>query len=145
ASVALLLSLLAVAPAAGAQDSGPDPATLRAIESQVRQLRGLDAPNDVDLRVIDQAGLQQYLVQSFDRDYLPNERESDQKELVALGLLKPTDDIVQIQLELYQGQVIGIYDPDDKQTYVVNDSGFGAAARVTYAHEYNHALQDMHF
>src|SRR5690242_11726868 len=94
--------------------NGPDPAALRSIEAQVSALRGLPAQSPVDLRVLDQAGLQQYLTESFERDYLPNEREADQKELVALGLLKSSDDLVQIQMQLLQSQVIGVYDPDDK-------------------------------
>jgi len=149
-NVSLLLSLLLAPGAAIAQDtptsSGPDPAARRAIETQVSQIRGLPAQAEVNLRVLDQAGLQQYLLEAFERDYLPSERESDQKQLVALGLLKPTDDLVQIQLQLLQGQVIGVYDPDDKLMFVIDSQGkFGPAERITYAHEFNHALQDQYY
>src|SRR6185436_19267073 len=118
AAGALSCVLLILPGAASAQETSlaanaPDPAALKAIESQVAQLRGLQPQADVPLRVLDQPALQQYLLEAFDRDYLPYERESDQKELVALGLLKPTDDLVKIQLDLLQGQVIGVYDPDD--------------------------------
>jgi hypothetical protein len=147
-----LVCVLLVAPGhVTAQDasiasSGPDPTVLRAIETQVSQLRGLTSRAEVNLRVIDQAGLQQYLLDAFERDYLPSERESDQKEFVALGLIKPTDDLVQMQLQLLQGQVIGVYDPDDKLMFIVDSQGgFGPAERVTYAHEFNHALQDQHY
>src|SRR5215510_6215437 len=94
----LFLTLLAPGQAV-AQDSpvGPDPAALRAIETQVSALRGLPAQSEVNLKVLDQAGLQQYLTDAFERDYLPDERESDQKLYVALGLLKPADDLVKIQ------------------------------------------------
>ncbi len=148
--VALLFSLLFAPAAAIAQDaptqSGPDPAALRAIEAQVSQIRGLPAQAEVSLRVLDEAGLQQYLLDAFERDYLPGEREADQKELVALGLLKPTDDLVQIQLQLLQGQVIGVYDPDDKLMFLIDSQAqFGPAERITYAHEFNHALQDQYY
>src|SRR4029453_6748443 len=129
-SVAVSLAFVVLPGQAAAQDApiaatanGPDPAALRAIEAQVSALRGLPAQAPVELRVLDQAGRQQYLAESFDRDYLPSEREADQKELVALGLLKSTDDLVQIQMQLLQSQVIGVYDPDDKLMFVLDNAG----------------------
>ncbi|HYW86491.1 MAG TPA: hypothetical protein VFB50_01875, partial [Chloroflexota bacterium] len=74
AAAALLLTVVVPAAASAQDTSSPDPTELRAIESQVSQIRGLQAQSPVELRVLDQAALQQYLVQSFDRDYLPNER-----------------------------------------------------------------------
>ncbi len=78
--VALLFSLLFAPAAAIAQDaptqSGPDPAALRAIEAQVSQIRGLPAQAEVSLRVLDEAGLQQYLLDAFERDYLPGRPNS---------------------------------------------------------------------
>jgi hypothetical protein len=150
AGAALLCLLLVVPSAAIAQDApvatGPDPTVLQVIESQVADLRGLLPQSEVNLHVLDQAGLHQYLVDAFERDYLPAEREADQKLFIALGLLKPTDDLVQIQLQLLEGQVIGVYDPDDKVMFVVdNQGGFGPAERITYAHEFNHALQDQYY
>jgi len=145
AAAALLLAFVLPAAASAQDTSGPDPSELRAIESQVSQIRGLQPQSPVELRVLDQPALQQYLVQSFDRDYLPNERESDQKSMVALGLIKPTDNLVQIQLDLYRQQIVGIYDPDEKLMFVVNGGTFGAADKVTYAHEFNHALQDQYY
>jgi hypothetical protein len=144
---AALSSLLLVMPGpAAAQDASIDPTALRTIEAQVSAIRGLPVQSEVNLRVLDQAGLQQYLTETFERDYLPNERESDQKLLVALGLLKPTDDLVEIQLRLLQSQVIGVYDPDDKLMFVIDTQGsFGPAERITYAHEFNHALQDQNY
>ena len=133
---------------AGAQEtpSGPDPELLHDIQDQVSQLRKLTPLADVDVSVLDHAGLRQYLMDTFERDYLPNERESDQKELVALGLIKPTDDIVKISLDLLSDEVVGVYDPDQKAMVVVGDAdSFGPAERVTFAHEFTHALQDQYY
>src|SRR5687767_6647206 len=121
-AVVLCALLLLTTGGARAQETpvaatAPDSAVLRAIESQVTTLRGLQPQADVTLRVFDQAGLNQYLRQAFDRDYLPHEREADQKSMVALGLIQPTDDLVQIRLDLYNEQVIGVYDPDDKSMF----------------------------
>ena len=98
------------------------------------------------MRLLDHASLRAYLADEYAKNYLPNERESDQKEYVALGLLDASDNLVDIQLSLLSDQVIGIYDSDLKALFVVSDQDrFGPAARITYAHEFNHALQDQHF
>ena len=53
---------------------------------------------------------------------------------------------MQIQIQLLQSQVIGVYDPDDKLMFVLDNAGsFGPAERITYAHEFNHALQDQYY
>src|SRR5450759_3501730 len=96
------------APAIGS--GGPDTSALRSIETQVEQIRGLQPLAEPDLRLLDRVSLHNYLADQFQLDYLPSERESDQKELVALGLIKPTDDLVQIQLDLLSDQVVGRLD-----------------------------------
>jgi len=141
------LALLLLASTATAQPAAnPDPSTLRAIEGQVSQLRGLKPTAEPDLNLLDHTSLNTYLSEQFEQNYLPSERESDQKQLVALGLIQPTDDLVQLELNLLNSQVVGVYDPDTRGMFVVSDQGaFGPVARITYAHEFNHALQDQHF
>jgi len=141
----LLVPTTALAQDAPVAATAPDPTLIRAIESQVTALRGLQPLREIDLRVLDDAALRAYLLEAFDRDYLPHEREADQKSLVALGLLNPTEDLVQIKLDLYGEQVIGVYDPDDKAMFVVGQGAFGPAQRLTFAHEFHHALQDQHY
>jgi hypothetical protein len=143
AVVCASLALASAAVASAQSTAGPDAATLRAIEGQVSTIRGLPALFEPDLRVLDHVSLHQYLADEFERDYLPGEREADQKLWVTLGLIKPTDDYVQLQLNLLTDQVVGVYDPDSKSLLVVGDQGaFGPAEKITYAHEFNHALQD---
>src|SRR5437868_7071318 len=105
------LAMCLLVPQASAQ-AAPDTATLRTIEEQVAQIRGLPPLSAPELSVLDRTSLSKYLVDQLARNYLPNERESDQKELVALGLIQPTDDLAQIQLDLLNEQVIGVYDSD---------------------------------
>jgi hypothetical protein len=139
-------ALLLVSQAHAQSDAVADPATLRGIETQVAQIRGLQPRAEPDLRLLDHTSLNQYLNDQFAQNYLPDQRETDQKEMVALGLIQPTDNLVQIELNLLSDQVIGVYDPDAKALFVVSDQGaFGPAARLTYAHEFNHALQDQYF
>jgi hypothetical protein len=140
------LAFVLLASAVSAQSSGPDAARLRAIEAQVSRIRGLAPLAEPPLQLLDHTTLSAYLTDEFNKNYLPNERESDQKELVTLGLIQPTDNLVQIELNLLTEQVIGVYDPDAKSLFVVSDeNAFGPAARITYAHEFNHALQDQHY
>jgi hypothetical protein len=63
----------------------------------------------------------------------------------AFGLLGPGEDIAELQLELLTDQVLGFYDSDDQRMVVVSDTGLDAEAKVTYAHEFTHALQDAAF
>src|SRR4030081_3511964 len=96
----LCATFLVVAPASAQNapafgTAGPDIAMLRAIENQVAQIRGLQPLAEPELRVLDHVSLHQYLADQFEHDYLASEREADQKEWVALGLIKSTDDLVQ--------------------------------------------------
>lgn len=126
--------------------TGPDHAVLQQIEDDVASLRGLAPLRDVPLRFLDQPALQRFFVDRFNRDYLPSERESDQKLLATLGLIDPNESVVQTLLDVLQEQVIGVYNQDDKVMYLVSDSTqFGAAEKDTFAHEFTHALQDQYY
>src|SRR6195256_6157985 len=136
----------AAAPVPTIAASVPDRLLLQQIEDQVATLRGLLPKGQVQLRFLDQAALQKYFVDRFNQDYLPSERESDQKLLTTLGLVKPNDSVVQILLDVLQEQVIGVYNQDDKVMYMVTDRAqFGPEEKATFAHEYTHALQDQYF
>ena len=115
------------------------------IETQVRALRGLAAPNLAAPDIVTRAQLEVELRGRFDRDYPPARRAADNVLLRALGLLTRGQDIGQLQLRLLSGQVIGFYDDQTKHLTLVSDSGIGPGVKITYAHEYTHALQDKTF
>jgi hypothetical protein len=139
--------LLVVSSGPASAQSAPDPALLDRISDQVGEISGRSRLSQVELTFLDQAALRAYLRDTFERDYLPIERESDQKLLLMLGLITPKDDLVQISLDLLSDQVLGVYDPDRKTMFLVTDdtAAFGPAAQVTYAHEFEHALQDQYY
>jgi hypothetical protein len=119
---------------------------LQQIEDQVVSLRGLSLKSPVPLRFLDQPALERYFVDRFNQDYLPSERETDQKLLGTLGLLNRGDDVVQILLGVLQEQVVGAYNQDEKAMYLVSDNGqVGAAEKATFAHEFALALQDQYY
>jgi hypothetical protein len=130
---------------ASASGSPSAQAVFSEIEAQVRQLRGLAAPSLAPPQLITRAQLAAELRQRFDRDYPPARRASDNVLLHALGMLAPKQDVGELQLKLLSGQVIGFYDSRSKRMVLVSDSGLDATARMTYAHEYTHALQDKAF
>src|SRR5450759_5249474 len=74
------------------------------------------------------------------------EIEMNRRELVLLGLLKPTDNLRSLLLNSSAAQVVGFYDYHAKALYLRNDSNrLLGPERYNIAHEYTHALQDQHF
>ena len=120
-------------------------ATLEEIEQQVIAIRGLEAADIGPPDVITRAELGDELQELFDEQYPPEERERDNLSLRAMGLLGPDEDVAELQLQLLGDQVLGFYDDVEKRMVVVSDAGLNAEAKLTYAHEYTHALQDAAF
>ncbi|MEO8639357.1 MAG: hypothetical protein ABI458_05530 [Chloroflexota bacterium] len=108
------------------------------IEDQVQELRGLPAAEIGPPQIMTRAELAQVLPGLL-------EPALDNASLRALGLLDANQDIVALTEQLYVDQVAGYYDFDTKRMVVVTDEGLTPAARITYAHEYTHALQDAAF
>jgi hypothetical protein len=125
------------------QPSGPAPSqdaltVFGQIEQQVRDLRDLPAADIGPPEILTRAELAQVLPGLL-------EPALDNQTLRALGLLTADQDIVALTEQLYTAQVLGFYDFDAKRMVVVTDAGLTPAARITYAHEYTHALQDAAF
>lgn len=134
-----------VEPSPTAQSEEEILAVLEEIERQVIAIRGLPAADIGPAEIITREQLVEELRQLFDEQYPPEERERDNVTLRALGLLGPDEDVAELQLELLGDQVLGFYDDIEKRMVVVSDAGLDTEARITYAHEYTHALQDAAF
>ena len=114
------------------------------ILTEVQTLRGLRSTASVPVQFIEESALKAILMRRFDHDYLPTERDVDQKLLVMLGLLRPDQDLVGIDRDLLSDQVLGLYSTDDKTLYVLGNAGqIGPAEEATIAGAYIHALQDQ--
>ena len=120
-------------------------AAIAEIEAQVIAIRGLEAADIGAPDLITRAELADELVQLFDEQYPPEERDVDNRTLRAFGLLGPDEDVAELQLRLLGDQVLGFYDTVAERMVVVTDAGLDPAAKLTYAHEYTHALQDAAF
>jgi hypothetical protein len=135
-----------VVPAPTLAVTGGESPVLQQIEAQVVQLRGLQPKTAVTVKMLDQAALQSLYLNRFNQDYLPSERESDEKLLATIGLIGPNESVVQILQDVLQEQILGVYNQDDKTMYLLADNGqFGPGEKDTFAQEYDHALQDQYF
>lgn len=115
------------------------------IEDQVDAIRGLQ-PTDVKRETIDGEALKAFNARSFDEDNPAEYVRGNERLLKAFGLFPEDKTLKGIFLELIDSQVAGFYRPDDKTLYVVSRSGtINGADKITFAHEYGHALQDANF
>ena len=116
-----------------------------AIEAQVLELRGLPA-TVVERETIDAATLAVLAEEDFDKDNPADDIAASERLYKALGLLDEDASVRDLFLDLIRSQVAGFYRPDAKKLYVVSRGGaVGGADKVTFAHEYVHALQDANF
>jgi hypothetical protein len=120
-------------------------AQLAEIEAQVIAIRGLEAADIGPPDIITRAELGEELQELLAEQYPVEERERDNRALRALGLITAEEDVAELQLQLLGDQVLGFYDPIEQRMVVVTDAGLDAAAKLTYAHEYTHALQHAAF
>jgi hypothetical protein len=108
-------------------------------------MRGLPAV-DVKRETIDGEALKAFNLKNFDEDNPPEYIAANERLYKAFGLLPPDQSLKQLYLDLIDSQVAGFYRPDDKTLYVVSRTGtIGGADKITFAHEYDHALQDAAF
>ena len=121
-------------------------ALYKAIEGQVIAIRGLQPKAPVSPLVLDDAGLKKLITDSFRKDNPPELMAANERILKALGLLPADASLTDLYISLLGSQVAGLYSPDDKKLYVVSKSGgLGATEKVTFSHEFTHALQDQNF
>jgi hypothetical protein len=116
------------------------------IEDEVIALRGLPAKQRLVPTILDEAQVRVRLEAQFRAENPPAEIAASQATRIAMGLLPPGTSLENLYVNLLGSQVAGYYDPATKQIYVVARNGtIGAVEKVTFAHEFTHALQDQNF
>ena len=115
------------------------------IEAQVIELRRLQPSGSVTRALLTRDQLRQKIETDFFEDYSPEEAREDSIVLSALGLLQTGFDMFTFYQDLLSEQIAGQYDHKNKEMDIVQGFGFGGTERLTYAHEYTHALQDQNF
>ncbi|HEX5149644.1 MAG TPA: hypothetical protein VFW02_11220, partial [Candidatus Limnocylindrales bacterium] len=110
--------------------------------AEIRGFKEIDVPR----RTIGVDELKRINAQRFDTEQPPQYVAGSERLYKALGLLKEDQSLRQLYLDLIDSQVLGFYDPDTTTMYVVSRSGaLSGADKITFAHEYDHALQDANF
>jgi hypothetical protein len=115
------------------------------IEEEVSALRELPPADIGPPDVISRAELADELEEVFNETWTEEQLAADNLTLRAMGLLAEEQDIRQLTESLYADQVLGFYDFEARRMVVVTDAGLTAEAKITYAHEFTHAMQDEAF
>ena len=113
------------------------------IEQDVEELRGLHATRPVEKVVITREELTRKVEEDFLADYTPEDAAKDAVELWLFGLAGRDVDWYEVHKTMLSEGIAGFYDDEEGKMYVVAEDGFPPHARLTYAHEYTHALQDQ--
>ncbi|MFI5259951.1 MAG: hypothetical protein ACHQ01_10145 [Candidatus Limnocylindrales bacterium] len=133
-------------PSAAGSTGQSDQAVYATIERQVEALRELRPTSTVTPVLLDSQGLRDWLTKAnaAQTDHVALANES--RLFADLGLIPAGSSLEQMELDLEAGQVVGFYDPVSKGLYVLSQSGgVGPTQKLTFSHEYTHALQDQNF
>lgn len=115
-----------------------------AIERQVVAIRGLTPSKPVERQVIDEAKLRTIITKLFDEETPPAYLAGQERLYKALGLMPQDGSVRDLSLDLMTGQVLGFYRDDQGKLDIVSRTGrIGGMEKATYAHEFDHALQDQ--
>lgn len=134
------------APTSAGSPNAADQAVYSQIESQVQALRALSAKSPVTPVLLDSNGVRDWLTRANAAQTNHKAMADESRLFIHLGLLPAGSSLEQMELDLQAGQVVGFYDPVSKGLYVLSDSGgVGGVEKITFSHEYTHALQDQNF
>ncbi|MBM3132205.1 MAG: hypothetical protein FJZ95_04130, partial [Chloroflexi bacterium] len=91
------------------------------IASKVAKLRGLNPKTEVKYEFITSDDLQTRLLDLAEEELSPEEMQTEQEVLVLLDLLEEGQDLRSILLDLYAEQIMGFYDDETGELFVVSD------------------------
>jgi hypothetical protein len=115
------------------------------IEQEVAALRGLQPTGEIERRTIDEAELKTQIEQLYHEESPPELIAANERFYKALDLLPDDASLEDLTIEMLSGGVAGFYRDDQKTLYVVSRTGgIGGNEKITFAHEFDHALQDQH-
>lgn len=120
-------------------------AIMDVILAQVSTLRGLEAGDSLKKEVLDKTEVKQYLADKFEREYTPDEEFQELVTLSYLGLIPPDFNIRDFALQMYQEQLLGFYEAEQNQMFLLQEAKFDPLEQMIYAHETVHAFVDQKF
>lgn len=114
------------------------------IEQEVIAIRDLQPTKPVDRQQISESELREMLTKQFDEETPPEYLAANERLYKALGLMPQDGSLRDLSLDLLSGGVAGFYRDDQGKLYVVSRTGaIGGNEKITFAHEFTHALQDQ--
>ncbi len=117
---------------------------LDAIGFRAALVRDLSGSGPVEREIISTDKLEQMLFDDLEED-----REDilvTQKLYELLGITDAGTDLIELLTSVYGDVVLGFFDTEDQKLYVVGDTAdFDEQDELTFAHEYVHGLQQIHF
>jgi hypothetical protein len=145
---ALLLGLALVAMAGcgrrnGKYGQGPYGDLVMDAVPKVERAMGVKFKTPPKFSVLSRAQVRDFLLKKFEEETPTAELAGQEAAYKAFGLIPDTLDMRQFLVKLLTEQIVGYYDPDTKELYVVKDAPHDLAS-VTVTHELVHALQDQY-
>ena len=117
-----------------------------AIEDEVTAMRGLEPTMDVERATLSEADLRAEIERMYHEETPPELTAANERLYKALGLMPADESLEDLTIEMLSGGVAGFYRDDQKKLYVVSKTGeVGVNEKITFAHEFDHALQDQHY
>lgn len=146
---ALLVSILALAVIALSLSLAAAQGTQTEVEkvlAQTKEVRGLDAGNDVKVGFLSTDELRQKMMEDFAQENPDEDLRDAQDIMVMLGYIPEGLDLKQLYIDLYTEQVAGFYDPEDDSLYLISeDQSMNLMDRYILSHELTHYLQDQNY
>ena len=120
--------------------------TLTRIADEVIAWRELQPRAEVDFQLLTPAELKERLAQYYAEEYAPEDIEKMRQAYATLGLLNEDFDLAAALVDMQAESIAGFYTPEEKRLYIISETELvGTEQKITFAHEYTHALQDQHF
>jgi len=110
----------------------------------IAEARGFSVRGPIRADVLTRSQLVDLVRRRMNEETPPEEIRAEGVLLERLGLIESADGYEQTLYDMFEQQVAGLYDPDDRTTYVLSDLSPGEAD-LTLWHEIVHALQDQSF
>jgi len=120
--------------------------TLARIADEVIAWRELQPLAEVDFQLLTLAELKERFAEYYAKETTPEDIEKMRQAYVTLGLLDENFDLAAALVDMQAESIAGFYTPDEKRLYIISEYELvETEEKITFAHEYTHALQDQHF
>jgi hypothetical protein len=129
----------------GVTPEGPTPSAIATVEQQVETVRGLRYTSHVGVKALTQAQIDRRLTRNFDKTYPVDFYDRRSQAWGTIGVIPDGTSLHDELLAFQTGQVVGFYNPANKQLAYIGDTELSLTERFVLAHELTHALDDQHF